>query len=678
MAKKKASGRLYGGLVVREVRDADAKIDPIQSFEDVADSEDEFHISRGKIFLEGTAGQERHRRRGKEGEILELSDEEVLAFSSQCEDSGGNSGGNSDSDSDAEDQPPPPKRTRRSTSSDAESHGDENWRLGDWGASKQDYYNADMIETEQDAAEEEAEARRLQEKRLQGMTEADFGIDENDWLDSGKVGEGQYNGKESGDREEEVGVTTEVLPQFEITEDMGAEERLRLLRRRYPEFEPLGMEFIGLQSQHQDLGLSTTATEAMAKHKKSALGGRESGEAPDTIFSTVTIKYQALTAYLGALSMYFALLTSTTCLNQGNTVAMAAGELREHAVMESLVTCRGLWERVRDLRVPGSSELAAVNGNELAVIGESEEHPLVANGGGTLSEPEANVERKRGERGRNKALRTAKAAQARAEAMRAERVRKTEEGLAELDVLTRLKPRKSASKVNIGLTHVGDDSDFGENTYLDVDEAAEKARRKKSLRFYTSQITQKSNRRDQAGNEAGGDVDLPYRERLRDRQARLNAEAEKRGKGRKSSKGDDFGIDSDDNDRKAARDLRLDNDEEYYNLTANSSLQRKSSRKDLHDAQVAAVKEGGIIRAERPIGPDGKRAIGYTIEKNKGLAPKRKKDVRNPRVKKRKKYEDKLKKLGSIRQVYKGGEGRGGYKGELTGIKTELVRSIKL
>lgn len=66
------------------------------------------------------------------------------------------------------------------------------------------------------------------------------------------------------------------------------------------------------------------------------------------------------------------------------------------------------------------------------------------------------------------------------------------------------------------------------------------------------------------------------------------------------------------------------------------------------------------------------------IEKNKGLTPKRKKEVRNPRLKKRLKYEDKKKKLGSVRAVYKGGEGRGGYQGELTGIKGGLIRSVKL
>jgi Sas10 C-terminal domain. len=78
------------------------------------------------------------------------------------------------------------------------------------------------------------------------------------------------------------------------------------------------------------------------------------------------------------------------------------------------------------------------------------------------------------------------------------------------------------------------------------------------------------------------------------------------------------------------------------------------------------------------VGADGKRAITYQIEKNKGLMQKRNKDARNPRVKKRKKYEEKKKKLGSIRQIYKGGESRGGYGGELTGIKKNLVKSVKL
>jgi uncharacterized protein YjcR len=73
MAKKrKASARPYGQSEAREIRDADAKIKPIQSFKDVADSEDEFHINRDKILLEDTAEQKRKRRWREEGSLFDM------------------------------------------------------------------------------------------------------------------------------------------------------------------------------------------------------------------------------------------------------------------------------------------------------------------------------------------------------------------------------------------------------------------------------------------------------------------------------------------------------------------------------------------------------------------------------------------------------------------------------
>ncbi|KAF3353414.1 hypothetical protein VdG1_08081 [Verticillium dahliae VDG1] len=85
-----------------------------------------------------------------------------------------------------------------------------------------------------------------------------------------------------------------------------------------------------------------------------------------------------------------------------------------------------------------------------------------------------------------------------------------------------------------------------------------------------------------------------------------------------------------------------------------------------------------ILGCYEVVGPDGKRSINYTIEKNKGLAPKRKKENRNPRVKKKLQYEAKQKKLRSMMSTYKGGEPQGGYGGEKTGITTGLVRARKL
>ncbi|KAF5016657.1 hypothetical protein F66182_11595, partial [Fusarium sp. NRRL 66182] len=142
-----------------------------------------------------------------------------------------------------------------------------------------------------------------------------------------------------------------------------------------------------------------------------------------------------------------------------------------------------------------------------------------------------------------------------------------------------------------------------------------------------------------------------------------------------------LGGDSDEEDQRLAREVRGDaagtDDDEYYDMVATRNKQKKAEKKARAEEAEAAQK-GERYEEVEEVGPDGKRRITYQIEKNKGLAAKRNKDVRNPRVKKRKKFEQKKKKLASIRQVYKGGEGRGGYAGELTGIKKNLVKSVKL
>jgi U3 small nucleolar RNA-associated protein 3 len=278
----------------------------------------------------------------------------------------------------------------------------------------------------------------------------------------------------------------------------------------------------------------------------------------------------------------------------------------------------------------------------------------------------------------------AQAAQAAAEAERLERIRRTESSLADLSsLLPRSKKTGKTKATTLQSLHGEADSDFGDETALTAEEAAEKAQRKKSLRFYTSQIAQKSNKRGAASRDAGGDMDLPHKERLKDRQARLMREAEKRGK-QDASLNEQLGVDDsgdDAEDMRVAREIRgddLEDEDGYYDMIAAQTKQKKVDKKARAYAYAEAAKQGGEVYTQEEVGPDGKRAITYAIAKNKGLAPKRKKEVRNPRVKKRKKFDEKMKKLGSIRQLYKGGEGRGGYGGELTGIKKNLVKSVKL
>jgi U3 small nucleolar RNA-associated protein 3 len=77
---------------------------------------------------------------------------------------------------------------------------------------------------------------------------------------------------------------------------------------------------------------------------------------------------------------------------------------------------------------------------------------------------------------------------------------------------------------------------------------------------------------------------------------------------------------------------------------------------------------------------DGQRGVTRAILKNKGLTPSRSKSVRNPRVKKRIKFEEAKKKVRSQKAVYKGGLANTGgrYEGEASGISTKVVKSVKL
>ncbi|KAH8697364.1 Sas10 C-terminal domain-containing protein [Talaromyces proteolyticus] len=648
--KRKASGRQP--FTKAKDTPAQTKFDYNETFDD---SEDEFVAGRDHILLEDGPETKRRRKIQEEEAYFEPSDEEVLGYEDE-DDLDEEDFDEDEYEDDGEDDytyDKSVKRQRDGTSPVADKD-DEEEGLGAWGTSKKSYYNADTIETEADALEEEEEAKRLQQKHLRAMKEADFGFDEIDWVESGKGADESTHDKN--------GVITEVLPQLEITDEMSAEEQLKILKSRYPEFEPLAKDFVELQPKYPGF---------LAAAEKSE-------EAVDDV-STHTpisiVKFRALSAYLGSISMYFALLTSPAEDGDEKVLALPPTDLREHPVMESLVKCRKLWEMVKDLQIVDESEPEVDESDDIG-LDIVKEQPEVAAAFISSKEKKSKTATSN-EKKLTKSQRAAEKAKEEAQAHRLEKIKRAEAKLTELNDLVKVPSNKSQSKVS--QPQEDDDSDFGDEGALTAREVEEKAKKRRSLRFYTSQLAQKNNKRDAAGRNAGGDEDLPYRERLKDRQARLNAEAERRGRAQ-ANEAEQLGGESDDDDHRLALEIRGDaegtDDDEYYDMVAARNKQKKADKEAR--AELAQADQGGRVEEIEEIGPDGKRRITYQIEKNKGLAPKRNKDVRNPRVKKRKKYEQKKKKLGSIRQVYKGGEGRGGYGGELTGIKKNLVKSVKL
>lgn len=575
--------------------------------------------------------------------FLQPSDEEVLGYDEPSDEDEGEDDFDEDAASYAD-----------GSAGDGQGSDEEPERLGNFGREKADYYNADAAETEADALEEEKEARRIQQKQLESMTEADFGFDESQWLD-----------EEEGETKRRT--VTEVLPEQKISDDIPPEERIKILNARYPEFTPLAKDLLKLQSAHESFKLQVEAVEVLQKHNP------ELRDQKTTTTPVVVTKYRALTAYLGALSMYFALLTSST---SKSSQPMAPSVLREHPVIKTLVSCRQLWEAAQliptpdlahtTLDIPRGQAAHAVarvseNGNSNMALAKS-----------ISSNAEVSTKEKRSGKRKSRAERAARAAAESEEAARRARVAAAEASLAELDNLVTKRPRLAKIQNNRD-----DGSDLGDEGPLTAEEAAAKAQRKKSLRFYTSQIAQKANKRGNASRDAGGDTDLPYKERTRDRIERLNREAEKRG-----NTGADLGGSDDEDQQPTNREREAnDSDDEYYQTITSRAAAKKEQKSAISAAHAAAAAQNGhVTNLTETIGSDGKRGISYEIAKNKGLTPHRKKDVRNPRLKKKKQYEKKLKRLGSSgqRQVYKGGEGRGGYGGESTGINRSVIRSVKL
>ncbi|KAF1364778.1 hypothetical protein EJ07DRAFT_161759 [Lizonia empirigonia] len=634
MAKKrKAGGRTYGDS--KAPKNDDSKL-AINSWEDVADSEDEFLLNREKVMLDEGPAAKRLRKYQEEDKFLENSEEEIL----------GDNLSNSDDDDDDDE-----------VSDAAESAGqaaeEEDEELDEaWGATRKDYYNADAIETEQDALDEEKEARRLQKKQLQAMSEAAFGFDEDEWL-----GLAEEEEAESGAR------VTEVLPQLQITDSMSEEERLKIMK-----------EYLRLQPLHDELAAAANAAERLLKSRAT-----KSSKSSRTTPIAIT-KYRACAAYLAAMAMYFAILGSTAKDDGSSAVALDPKDLHEHPVMESLLKTQKMWTKIENL--PVADPMVETDADDLSVIEEAS-----ALSGAEL---EQTPKKKAQKQKKTKAERAAETARAEAKARRAEKLLQTEQDLGSLSALTDKAALKKASKNKkapegkINLLNP-DDSDFGEETDLTAHELAEKARKKKSLRFYTSQIAQKANKRDAAGKDYGGDADVPHRERLKDRQARLQAEAEKRGQHKDAGPGVALGEGPDSSGDEAEHFRPEDNDFEdedgYYDMVAARSNTKKQAKSDRAAAYAEAAKQGAQVIEEEIVGDDGRRQISYQIAKNKGLTPHRKKSVRNPRVKKKEKYKEKLKKEKSMRPVFdksKAASGHANYGGELTGIKKGMVRSRKL
>jgi len=115
--------------------------------------------------------------------------------------------------------------------------------------------------------------------------------------------------------------------------------------------------------------------------------------------------------------------------------------------------------------------------------------------------------------------------------------------------------------------------------------------------------------------------------------------------------------------------------EGYYELVKRKSKESKQKKKAEHDALTALERIDPDAEAS-----SGPRSLTRAILANRGLTPHRSnKAARNPRVKKRQKFDKAKKKVASQKAVFKGGvaETKGRYEGERTGV-SKVVKSVRL
>ncbi|XP_071840057.1 something about silencing protein 10-like isoform X2 [Apostichopus japonicus] len=123
---------------------------------------------------------------------------------------------------------------------------------------------------------------------------------------------------------------------------------------------------------------------------------------------------------------------------------------------------------------------------------------------------------------------------------------------------------------------------------------------------------------------------------------------------------------------------------EYYKKLEAQQQERKSMLRELHPEEAGdddgeemdGLEEGDGDLNEKQTEEEGKRAITYQISKNKGLTTRKKKELRNPRVKHRNKFRKaKIRRKGQVQEARTEVKR---YGGELSGIRAGVVKSVKL
>ncbi|KIK47218.1 hypothetical protein CY34DRAFT_799577 [Suillus luteus UH-Slu-Lm8-n1] len=658
MPRRRPSGKGNSRSKPRPVDRKDSKIKRWNKASDIElDEEDQFHASRDKILLNGDGDVEDEDEDEDEVFALEgVSDEDSEeAEEDEDEDEDGHATEEDDDD---------PVITKNKTRTKAKlkkasSPSDTGSEDESWGRSKSAYYssNAAQIDSEDEEANEleEQEARRLQVKARDAIHEDDFGL-----------GEGL---EPESDAEAEDSLEEQPRPTIDLSLN-DKKAVLQHLERENPEALALARDW------------DDTARNLIEMQAKIAATSEK--ETDGIELGLLHIYYQALLTYATTLAYYLHLRTSEKYAGRPLL-------LRQHPVLNRLLTLKQSLVTLENLGVGTASQDEDDEDDEYEdELGEpGAETPdlwsvLMTKGleSDELTDLLMDVNDKP-----RKMSKTDKI-----EAKPPKKKRKTSDDKNGQPIFDLVEPdfeaaSTSAKKKRSAPADTSTDA-FGEATFLQHADATDKQARKKSLRFHVSRIESATARRQNARvNAVGGDDDIPYRERRKEKEQRMENERQRKA-GTLGMGGDDLDdvdpeiTDTSSRNKRRRRDVDVEDDDDsetaeahgYYELVKRQAAEKKSKKKiDYEEARAAErLVTGELDEASGP------RSVTRAIMKNKGLTPHRSKSVRNPRVKKRQKYEQAKKRVSSQRAVYKGGIGDASkYTGEQSGI-SKVIKSVRL
>ncbi|TCD63240.1 hypothetical protein EIP91_005796 [Steccherinum ochraceum] len=673
----------------RPLNKKNASIKRWETADDIPEDEiDRFHNSKDRILLDGESGNIDEDEDDDEEEVFALKGMPEDSDEDSSDDGDGLHDGDEDDEMDDAEPIPGPSKSKKSKSKknkasppSSEASGSESEDEG-WGKKKSEYYasNADQIESDDEEANEleEQEAKRLQLKARENLAEDDFGLGDSTEILA-------VEADDILDEPPEPAVAP--LPQ----------DKPSLLRH----LEKTNPEALALARDWEDVAYTLTETQG----KIQAL----EAEDPDALsLGMAHLHYQALQTYATTLAFYLYLRSTEKYVARPEL-------LRAHPIMARLLTLKQSIATLEDLGFnlddedededeidEGKDAEGLWRQDYLASLGEEELEELMIEArqilgqesapsevGKPSSETEVAAEKKK--KKKSKKAQKLDNADGEAETIfttdeppKKKRKSSTSTPVPVFDLVEPTFPSKpSSSRPSKSPTADSSADPYGELTVLSSADAQDKASRKRSLRFHTSKIESASARREKARSGAyGGDDDIPWKDRRKEKKVsdaqrgmggddlddvpgdeKMAGEVSSNGAGGKQAReeDEDGGIGESD-------------DEGYYDLVKRKSKEKKEKKKADYEARA---------EAERVVPDDdsstGPRGLTRAILSNKGLTPHRSKSVRNPRVKKRQKFEKAKKKVSSQKAVFKGGVSSTGgrYDGEKSGI-SKVVKSVKL